>query len=629
MCGWVAMASRLAPIDSAALARMAGALAHRGPDGEGQRIEARVGLAHRRLAIIDPAGGAQPLTRGGVTVVFNGALFNHPELREELGRSGYRFESGSDTEVLLQAYLAWGEDCLERFEGMFAFALHDPRTRTLLVARDAFGIKPVYWTALPDRLIWASEIKALLLDPEVPRRLDPEALDDYLLLQTVPGESTLFAGIQKLPPAHLQRVDLTSLRVQTRRWWQRTPPPAPPSIDVLRDRLHTVVARAVRADVPVGIMLSGGLDSSAVAAIAAQAAPGALKAWTGAYREGAGFDESPHAQRVAAHLDLPLQTVWPQADEWVETLPRLARAMDEPAAGPGVFGQYAVARAARAAGIKVLLGGQGGDELFAGYARHLALALGDALDGALGAQPSPEGLSLVDLEPGLGLLAPYRSVLSHWVRPGESRPESERFLRTVDRRTDAQEDGLSPALRDPARVAGARLRMQGHYESGEGRSPLQRALDFELKHLLPALLQVEDRTSMAVGVESRVPLLDPRLACLAAGLPDRELLAGGRTKAALRAAVAPWLPAETVARTDKMGFPMPLQQWLRGPGRSFVGDVFNTRVCRERGLFEVEGLLRLLDAERPHGRALWGALQIELWHREMIDRSPVEDARVE
>ena len=618
MCGLVAILQRAGTPDARVLDAMADALAHRGPDGAGHHLHEGVGLAHRRLAIIDPQGGAQPMHADGVTLVFNGAIVNHVELRETLVALGHAFTSRSDTEVLLRAYLQWGEAALERLVGMFAFVLHDARRRGCLVARDHFGIKPLYWRREAGRILFASEIKALLAVPGAPRSIDPQALDDYLALQVVLGERTLFDGVHKLEPAHLQWIDLRTLETRSRRYWRRRfDETAPADPEALRARVAESVRRQLRSDAPLGLYLSGGLDSSLVAAAAARAHAGPLFAFTGAFREGPEFDETVHARAVASHVGARLETVWPTEDDWIEQLPRLARTMDEPAAGPGVFPQFMVSRLARGR-VKVCLGGQGGDELFGGYARHLVGALESALDDALAGRSDPLRPTLAQLEPGLATLGPYRPLLRSAWRHGLDGPAWQRYFRLIDR-SGTDTDWLAAEHRDAARRARVAARVEALFDAPQGAGPVQRMLEFDLNATLPALLQVEDRVSMAHGLESRVPLLDPALAEAAARLPDAALLAGGRLKAVLRDVAAPWLPASVVGRTDKMGFPVPMQHWSRGRGRDFVADVLGARACRERGLFDVSALARLIDGEQPFGRALWGALQLELWHLTMID----------
>jgi asparagine synthase (glutamine-hydrolysing) len=618
MCGLVAILQRAGTPDARVLEAMADAIAHRGPDGAGRHLQPGVGLAHRRLAIIDPEGGAQPMHAAGVTLVFNGAIVNHVELRDELVALGHVFVSRCDTEVLLHAYLQWGEAAVERLVGMFAFVLHDARRRGCLAARDHFGVKPLYWRREADRILFASEIKGLLAAPGTPRALDAQALDDYLALQVVLGGRTLFEGVHALEPAHLQWIDLQTLETRTRRYWRRRfDAPAPADPEALRGLVAASVERQLRSDVPLGLYLSGGLDSSLVAAAAARVHDGPLHAFTGAFREGPEFDETAHARTVATHVGARLETLWPTEDDWIEQMPRLARQMDEPAAGPGLFPQFMVSRLARRS-VKVCLGGQGGDELFGGYARHLIGALESALDDAIAGRSDPLRPTLAQLEPGLATLGPYRPLLRSAWRNGLEAPAWQRYFRLIDR-SGTDTAWLAAAHRDPARRAAVAQRVEAIFEAPRDAGPVQRMLEFDLTTTLPGLLQVEDRVSMAVGLESRVPLLDPALAEAAARLPDAALLAGGRLKAVLREVAEPWLPASIVHRTDKMGFPVPLQQWSRGRARDFVADVLGSRACRERGLFEPDALTRLIDGEQPFGRAMWGALQLELWHLTMID----------
>jgi asparagine synthase (glutamine-hydrolysing) len=432
------------------------------------------------------------------------------------------------------------------------------------------------------------------------------------------GEHTLFEGVHKLEPAHLQWIDLRTLETRTRRYWRRRfDEVAPADPEALRALVDASVARQLRSDAPLGLYLSGGLDSSLVAAAAARGHAGPLHAFTGAFREGPEFDETVHARAVASHLGARLETVWPTEDDWIEQLPRLARMMDEPAAGPGLFPQFMVSRLARRS-VKVCLGGQGGDELFGGYARHLVGALESALDDALAGRSDPLRPTLAQLEPGLATLGPYRPLLRSAWRHGLEGPAWQRYFRLIDR-SGVDTDWLAAEHRDAGRRARVAARVEAIFNAPQGAGPVQRMLEFDLNATLPALLQVEDRVSMAHGLESRVPLLDPALAEAAARLPDAALLAGGRLKAVLREVAAPWLPASVVGRTDKMGFPVPMQQWSHGRGRDFLADVLGSRACRERGLFDVCALARLIDGEQPFGRALWGALQLELWHLTMID----------
>ncbi|MCX7273017.1 MAG: asparagine synthase (glutamine-hydrolyzing) [Burkholderiales bacterium] len=623
MCGLVALLQREGLPDADLLARMGEAIAHRGPDGRGQYRAPGVGLEHRRLAIIDSAGGHQPMSADGVVLAFNGEIYNHVELRDELSRAGHRFTTRCDTEVLLRMYLAHGPDCLSRLDGMFALVLHDTRQRRVLAARDPFGIKPLYWWAGDGRVAYASEIKALLRDPRIARRVDPQALDDYLSLQQVLGERTLFEGVRRVEPAHYQLVDLDTLAVRSVRYWSpdyRVQADTDPrdALAQVREQLQTGVARQMRSDVPVGAYLSGGLDSSLVCALAAGATDAPMPTFTGAYRDGPEFDESPHALALAGHVGADPRVIWIGDADLRDELPRLAWQMDEPAAGPGLLPQAAVARAAREQ-VRVCLGGQGGDEIFGGYARHLIGALQEAVISATsGRRPAPGELSLAAIEGGLGTLATYRPLLQRAWAGGFEAPAHARYFRMIDRGAEL-EPVLAPGLRARRDRAAVQARFQALFERPEEASPLKRMLHADLVGSLPALLQVEDRVSMAVSLESRVPLLGVGLFEAVARLPDAMLLAGGRLKAVMRAAAEPFVPASIRERADKMGFPVPMHGWTRGPARAFIGDVLLSQRSRERGLFEPAALARLLEGEAPFGRALWGALQLELWHQTLID----------
>ena len=626
MCGLVGLIQHAGVPDAGLLARMGETLVHRGPDGEGTYLAERVAFHHRRLSIIDPEGGRQPMSADGVTLAFNGEIYNYVELRDELRRMGHVFATQSDTEVLLRMYLQYGTDCFARLDGMFAVLLHDARRRIVIAARDPFGIKPLYWWRGGDRLSYASEIKALLRDPAVERAVDPQGLEDYLALQFVLGARTLFSGIRKVEPAHWQRIDLADLSVHEERYWAPdytgTGAPCTETLEDAARRVHALidaaVARQMRSDVPVGAYLSGGMDSSLVCALAAPRADGALHAFTGAFREGPAFDESAHATAVARHVGAHLHLSWIGEAQWIDALPRLAWAMDEPAAGPGLFPQFVVSSAARET-VKVCLGGQGGDEIFGGYARHLIGAFEEAMLSAMrGQRTAPGALGLAELEAGLGTLGPYLPLVRRAWAGGIDAPGHARYLRLIDR-SDAAGPTLAPAMRERMRTTGVPQRFQAVFDRPDGASHLQRMLHFDLAASMPALLQVEDRVSMAVSLESRVPLLTTSLVQAVAALPDALLLAGGRLKGLMRRAAGPHLPAEILARTDKMGFPVPLQHWARGRARDFVRDVLLSRRARERGLFDPRALETLIDSEAEFGRALWGALQLELWHQTMID----------
>lgn len=622
MCGFVVLIQPDTAPNPALVAHMASLLAHRGPDGEGTYRHGGVAMHHKRLAVIDPAGGQQPMSAKGVTVVNNGEIYNYVELRQELAELGHRFRTQSDTEVLLHAYLEWGEQCIRRLNGMFALLFYDERSGQVLAARDQFGIKPLYRTRVPGGIAYASEIKALLAHPDVRRSLDPVGLEDYLSLQFVLGERTMFGGISKVQPAHLEKVAVASGELSSQRYWA----PHYHSDDKLTlddaaaqtgELLRASVARQMRSDVPVGAYLSGGLDSSFVAAAAAPYAQHPFETFTGAFHEGPAFDESHHAQAVADHIGARMHRIYPSESDFVERLPTLIYHMDEPAAGPGLFPQFMVSEAARKE-VTVCLGGQGGDEIFVGYARYLIGALEEALLTSIKGSESSSSLSLSHVEHCLGALNNYTPLLERVWAQGLDAPGHQRYFRVMNR-LDATSSLLAPGARDLLARSEVAERFESVFERPANASHLKKMLHFDLTVNLPTLLQVEDRASMASSLESRVPLLDVDVVQSVAGIPDTVLLAGGFSKAVLRQVAAPLLPESVVNRTDKMGFPVPLQRWVRGAAREFVRDVLLSQPARERGIFEPCEIERLIDNEFEFGRTLWGALQVELWHRTFID----------
>ncbi len=608
---------------------MATAIAHRGPDDEGSFNAPGVAFHHRRLSIIDLATGRQPMSVDGVTTVFNGEIYNYLELREELAARGHSFRTTSDTEVLLRGYIEWGPDVVRRLNGMFAFLIHDARSCRVMAARDHFGVKPLYWTRVGDALVYASEIKAILLWPGVVAECDEVALQEYVTFQHTLEDLTLFRGICKLLPGHMQIVDLDDLRMASVRYWQPAARSAHPvseaeAVEELRFLLKDAVRLQVRSDVPLGAYLSGGLDSSTVAALAAERIGTGMPVFTGAFREGPEFDESGYARIVAERLGAQLHLVYPRAEEFVALIPRLVWHMDEPAAGPGLFPQYVVSREA-ARHVKVCLGGQGGDELFGGYARYLVASLDFALSSAILADHSEDQRAsplLAELAAELGTLRQYGPMIRRLFQDGFlAESPTQRYFRLLDRT-----EGMLPAYSEEFRARIDRQSIVARFESvfhlSADREHFDRLTAFDLSASMPALLQVEDRVSMAVSLESRVPLLDYRIADFLGALPARIKYPGGRLKHLFREAVAPWLPGPILERQDKMGFPVPLHLWARSGLRDFLADVLLSQRCRQRGLFNPDVVQRLIGEETAYGRVLWGLLQLELWHQTFIDRPP-------
>ena len=605
-------------------------LSHRGPDGTGTFFDPDLPLAfgHQRLAIIDPEHGHQPMHsgNGNFTIIFNGAIYNYLELRRELISLGHPIRTYTDTEVLLYAYVQWGENCLDRLLGMFAFAIFDKRTQTIFCARDRLGIKPFYYAATCDVLVFASEAKAILATGLIQPKTDSRALSDYLSLQFGIGEKTLFKGISKLQPGHFLIARLASgkLEVSIRQYWDiqydiDREHEESWFVDHLAGLIEDSVRLHLRSDVPLGAHLSGGLDSSAVVCVAASLLKGEkLKTFTGAFHEGPEFDETPYAKQVAAFANTDYYETYIDGSSLAEVLPKLIYFMDEPVAGPGLIPQYFVAKQA-SDHVKVVLGGQGGDELFIGYARYLMLYLERCLSGAIFEpyQTPAHAVTLTSIIQNLPLLKGYTPMLQDLWRSGLFKSPDQRYF-TLLNRGDSLSHVISPDVYD-TRYSTFESFAEVFNRPGE-TSLINQMTYFDLKESLPALLHVEDRTSMAVSLESRVPLLDHRIVEFMARIPPNIKFAAGRAKHLLKEAAKHNVPEVILQRTDKMGFPTPMAQWTKGVANDFVKDILLSRQAKERGLFKTDDLEKSIKNENVFGRSVWGLLCLELWHRIYIDK---------
>jgi asparagine synthase (glutamine-hydrolysing) len=600
---------------------------HRGPDGAGiwSHHARHVGLASRRLAIIDLLGGDQPMTDGrGNWVVQNGEIYNFVELRTELGLD--RFATHSDTEVILHAYNDWGPQCVTRFRGMFAFALWDEAEQTLFCARDRFGIKPLYYTVVGDILYVASEVKALL--PFVPHiRTSLEALNDYLTFQFCLAGKTLFEDIHELLPGHT--LVARNAAIRTERYWEVYYEPDLEHTEFFfeeatRRLLEDSAALHLRSDVPVGVYLSGGLDSSIIASLASEHAEGGLAAFLGKFPLAPEYDEGEYARAVAEHRDLDLYEVEITPRDFVEKMPQVIYHLDFPVAGPGSFAQFVVSETA-ARHRKVVLGGQGGDEVFGGYVRYLLAYFEQCIRGAIEGTLHA-GQFVVTYEsiiPNLRSLAGYEPLLQDFWREGLFGELDERYFRLVNRAREMGDEvrwdlleNYSPFETFKAIFHGRNVAPEAYFDSMS---------HFDFKTLLPALLHVEDRVSMAHGLEARVPFLDYPLVELAASMPALVKFKNGTMKHILKKAMAPVLPRLILDRTDKMGFPVPLQEWMRTDGivRDFVIETLSSREALGREVIDNGRVFDVLDREPRFSRRIWALLCLELWQRAFHDRESV------
>jgi len=625
MCGIVGIINKNGqPIEREVLSRMADKLTHRGPDDEGCMIEGPVGFYHKRLSIIDLISGHQPMTSGPASIVFNGEIYNYIELRESLKQLGHSFKTTSDTEVILHMYLEYGLDFIRHLNGMFAFLIYDREQKQIIAARDHFGIKPLYFYVDNDHLVFASEIKAILEHPAVVAEPDYKSVQDYITYQFVLNGDTFFKGIRKLLPGHFQKIDLKSMRIRDVKYWE-------PDFTVdnhhteeyfvyqLRTLLEDTVKIQMRSDVPVGAHLSGGMDSSIVTLLAAQEFAGQLKTFTGAFKEGPEFDESSYAREVAKTCGAEMHEVYPTEAEFIDLLPKLIYYMDEPAAGPGLFPQYMVSRLASKE-VKVVLGGQGGDEIFGGYTRFVIAYLEQVLKGAI-FETNEEGEHIVSLKsilPNLPSLKQYVPMLCRFWGADLFEPMDRRYFRLIDR-SDGDLSTLSNDFRSNFDHEAIFSRFQETFNHPNTSSYYNKMVHFDMVAGLPALLHVEDRVSMAVSLESRVPILDHRIVELITRMSPGMKFKGAEMKYILKKAVKDLLPSRILNRKDKMGFPVPLHLWARNHAGEFFRDILLSPTCKERGIFNLKEIETLIEQENAFGRRLWGLLNIELWFREFID----------
>ncbi len=629
MCGIVGIVNFDATevVEERSLISMADIISHRGPDDEGYYIDGNIGLAHKRLSIIDLKTGHQPMSNedGTVWIVLNGEIYNYLELRQELLSKGHDFRTNSDTEVIIHLYEEYGTRCVEKLNGMFAFSLWDKKKGRLFAARDRLGIKPLYYYFDSQSFVFASEIKALLKCEHVSRLPNYEGITDYLVLQFCIGDKTLFQGIRKLLPGHYLVLDATSAQPTISQYWDLNfNINEKLTEDYFSDSLLMLIEDAVRiqlrSDVELGAHLSGGLDTSIVTCLAAKLYGSQIKTFTGGFAAGKEFDETDYAKLVARFANTEYFEVFPGVSDFAETLPNLIFYLDEPVAGPGVFPQYFVSKLA-SENVKVVLGGQGGDEVFGGYARYIIAYLEQCLKGAI-FQTQEEGKYVVTLDaiiPNLPILQNYMSLLQYFWADGLFEPMDRRYFRLIDR-TNGEGGLLADDFRDEInREYSTFESFQQAFNKPGLSSYFNKMTRFDMKNLLPALLHVEDRTSMAVSLESRVPLLDHRIVELATAIPPSVKFRGGANKHILRKAVRNIIPKAVLDRKDKIGFAVPLSEWLQSGLRDFVQSILLSEKARSRHMYKSEEVEKAIRRGSKFGRQIWGLLCLELWFREFID----------
>jgi len=611
-------------------------LSHRGPDDEGVWTSTRfpIALGNRRLKILDLSShGHQPMCsdNGRWTLTFNGEIYNHPELRKELASRGWRFRSQTDTETVLASLVAWGPDALRRIQGMFALAFWDDEERRLLLARDRLGIKPLYYARGKDGFAFASEIKAVLGSGVIAPALDEHALVSYLRLLWVPEPGTLFQGIRKLPPATY--LTLQSGREAIASYWEiPTPDPDPASLPdaaaQLRDALEQAVDRQLRADVPVGAFLSGGLDSTALVMLAAaRRSAREIRTYSIGFspsdlrRDGAA-DELRYA-RIAAQAAGTTHEEIVLSSDVGGLLRRLVRMLEDPVADPAAINAFLLCEAARPTST-VLLSGTGGDEVFGGYRKYLATLLGEryrslprAVRGVL--EPGVRALPIRVGGTGLRPVRFLKRLMEH-----ASKPTLSRFLgySTYFSARERAELIESPAVPLSDELAGLTALRDAWHARGTD-DVVDRMTYLDLKFYLPGLgLAYVDKASMGASVEVRVPLLDETVVDLAARLPGSYKIAGARSKIVFRESVRDLVPRD-ILRRPKAPFFAPVGTWLRDGLRPVANDLLEERRVRSRGLLRVDGVKRLLrehaTGQMDHGLRIWSLLTLELWMQEFVD----------
>lgn len=627
VAGFVSLSGRVPSNPSLTLDVLSGLIAHRGPDGDGKWCHENqtIGFVHRRLSIIDLTDDAsQPMqSDDGNVITYNGETYNYRELREEAERTGYRFRSHSDTETILATYASSGIEVPNQLRGMFAFAIWDEQKKRTLIVRDRFGIKPLYYCIVDGILYFASEAKSLLpFLPEI--RTNPDALAEYLTFQYALGSETLFEGIEQLMPGH--RVVIANGNVSIERYWD-----IKYEIDFshharfFQDRVHDLVNESaelhLRSDVEIGSYVSGGIDSTLIGVLASKQSDSPLKAFHGRFLEYPGYDESSYAKNAVDAMGGELHISDITANDFSENIRKVIYHLDFPVAGPGSFPQFMVSELASKQ-VKVVLGGQGGDEIFGGYARYLVAYFEQCIKAAINGT-SKNGNFVVTMEsiiPNLGLLREYTPLLQEFWRDGLFGPLDQRFLRLIDRSTDMKEEVKWNELN----MTSVYEKFSGIFNSRENvakEAYFDSMTHFEFKTLLPALLQVEDRMSMAHGLESRVPLLDHPLIEFSATVPADVKFEGGQLKHLLKQAFRDEIPTSILERRDKMGFPVPLKEWFNGELSGFVQDVFANMKSKDRAYINPEAVLANFADTGRFSRKTWALLSLELWQQEFHDKA--------
>jgi len=595
---------------------------HRGPDDEGYFVNPSIGLGHCRLSIIDLETGHQPMANedNSLWISYNGEVYNYVELREELMKRGHRFKTKSDTEVILHGYEEYGSGVLERIEGMFAFCIYDLKNKQAFIARDRFGIKPLYYSFLCGRFIFASEIKALLsfVNPEI----NAQGMADYLTFQYVLGEKTMFKDIFRLMPATFLILKDGKM-IEKKRYWKM------PVIEdnecdekeicaELESLVFDSVCHQLRSDVSLGGHLSGGIDTAIILSQVRKVLPDKkFNTFTAAFPvEGGIYDDSKYAGLTSKYFKTDHHLINLSYRDFADSFQKISYYLDEPVAAPGVFPQYFVSKLASKT-VKVVLGGQGADEMFGGYARYYLFYLETILKELVYGENENSGMTFEEIAPGLSQLRNYRNLIDDYLRNGVFRDRAQMYFKLI-LRSQPIAQYLSREILDEMEGYSPFEEYEALFREGGGGELLNQILYYEMNAWLPALLQVEDRMSMAHSLESRVPFLERRTCELAFKAPVSIKMKEGIMKGLLRNAFRKYIPEEIFNRRDKIGFPVPLFKWFKNE----LASEYKEWMPYERDMFCSTALKKIEIANSEHGRELWGIMNIEMWMRNFFDGKP-------
>ncbi len=612
MCGITGIYNRNGKnVDELSLKRMTAMLSHRGPDNEGFYKDRDIGLGHRRLSIIDLSESAkQPMSNenGSVWLVFNGCIYNYIELQSFLKSKGHIFKTKTDAEVILHAYEEFGVDCLQRFNGMFAIAIWDCKQKSLFLARDRIGIKPLYYSIGPDKILFASEIKSILEYDNFKKTPELDAIYDYLSFQFSLGDATFFKGIKKLKPAHY--LVITKDNVKSARYWDikfnyENRLEEDYAIQ-LKDLLYDSVRLRLRSDVSVGLSLSGGIDSSIVGMIATRESPKSITSFNGRFTEDPQYDESHYARLLAKETNIKYNEVIPSTEDFSRIFSDLIWHLDEPAGGPGMYAQHFIAKEASRAHVKVLLGGEGGDELFGGYHRYI--------------RTYSEEIFIRSLKKRKAVLSAAKSIFSKvtikelltFLATRSGCDLGRRYYYLMNTMNRQKHFYMKDFIRN--RQKSQIERFLQIFNKGHRAGILDKMLYFDFKVYLPALLHVDDRISMVSSVEARSPLLDYRIAELAFSIPEEIKIGNLATKKVLREAGKDLLPDAILNRKDKVGFNTPFKLWASRSLKSYIEESLNSGALYELGVVDKKKIDGLFKSALMDSNHIWSLLCLTNWH---------------